>query len=63
MYWYCFENRNDDGGDGGNGGRTPVLVLCIGIDLNFYMIVEVMTVVLVVPLYWYYVLVLVCDWI
>ena len=45
MYWYGFEEKNDDNSDGGDGGGvgTPVLVLYIGIGLSFDMIGVVMT--------------------
>ena len=41
------------------GGGTNVLVLCIGIESRLHMTNSVVVVVVVLPLYWYYVLVLI----
>ena len=49
MIYYC----------GGCGGGTTVLVLCIGIESRLHMTNSVVVVVVEVPLYWYYELVLV----
>ena len=43
---------------GSCGGGTTVLVLCIGIEFRLHMTNSVVVVVVDIPLYWYYVLVL-----
>ena len=43
---------------GSSGDITTVLVLCIGIEFRLHMTNSVVVVVVDIPLYWYYVLVL-----
>ena len=57
MYWYWVKTSHDKYNGGSCGGGITVLVLCIGIAPRLQMKYTFV----VVPLYWYYVLVLSPD--